>query len=495
VKAGGRLSQHPNIAPIFGAGTLASGQPYLIMPFYQRGSLAKRIDAEGALGEEEVVRLGRTLAGALEYVHQHGVLHRDIKPSNILFSDVGEPLLCDFGVARLTDSSVTLHTTGTSVVTWAYGPPEAFTGGQPTPAWDVYSLGVTIYTMLTGVPPFIEGDDVNIFAVLNRIGNVDPVDLRERGVSARVANAVRQAMAKSPGDRPVSAAEFRSLLTSDRVSGVGTGAAIRAATRDRAIGATSGECEGSAANTHRSDVLRRMGSPRPPLTGPLCTEPLRVTDVASPGGQLVVGAAASVTGATMIIGLAAHAARTGCGVVESTRKGIHQMINGDNRKLRRVLLVAGAAVSGVLLAPAAAWAAPGGTGHTVTITEHIHGTFDPGFDEPNPCTGAAVVSAEATGNVVMHETFFPTGDEVWATFTETGKVTVVDSNNVTFTGHFTVWGNFNLNEKNTNNTFTLTIKLSGSDGSTITQHEVQHFALNANGVVTVEFDRGHLTCG
>jgi len=58
-----------------------------------------------------------------------------------------------------------------------------------------------------------------------------------------------------------------------------------------------------------------------------------------------------------------------------------------------------------------------------------------------------------------------------------------------------VWGNFNLNERNTNNTFTLTVKLTGSDGSTISAHETQHFSLNANGVVTVDFDKMSLTCG
>jgi hypothetical protein len=92
-------------------------------------------------------------------------------------------------------------------------------------------------------------------------------------------------------------------------------------------------------------------------------------------------------------------------------------------------------------------------------------------------------------------TFFPAGDEVWATFTETGKITLADSNGVTYTGHLTLWGNFNLNERNSNNTFTLTVMLAGSDGSTITAHEVQHFALNANGVVTVNFDRPTLSCG
>jgi len=172
------------------------------------------------------------------------------------------------------------------------------------------------------------------------------------------------------------------------------------------------------------------------------------------------------------------------------------MINsGGNRKLRRAVLVVGAVVVGVLWAPAAAWAAPGGIGHTVTSTEHFHGTFDPELDSPNPCSGSDIVSSAAVGNGVMHETFFPAGDEVWATFTETGKVTVADSSGVTYTGHLTAWGNFNLNEKNSNNSFTFSIELSGSDGSTITAHEVQHFALNANGVVTVDFDRMTLTCG
>jgi hypothetical protein len=156
--------------------------------------------------------------------------------------------------------------------------------------------------------------------------------------------------------------------------------------------------------------------------------------------------------------------------------------------------LATATALGGLVAPAA-WAAPGGTGHTVTETQTFHGTFDPGFDTPNPCTGAAVVSASAVGNGVMHVTFFPAGDEGWGTFTETGKVTVLDSAGVTLTGHFTSWGNFNTNNKNSNSTFTLTVKLTGSDGSTVSLHEVQHFAVNANGVVTVEFDKPSLTCG
>jgi hypothetical protein len=171
------------------------------------------------------------------------------------------------------------------------------------------------------------------------------------------------------------------------------------------------------------------------------------------------------------------------------------MRHGSGRRIRRASLVVTAVGLGVFLVPAATWAAAGGTGHTVTMTEITHGSFDAGLEGPNPCSGADIVSADASGTVVNHVTFFPAGDEVWATFTETGQITIVDSNDVTYTGHLTVWGNFNLNEKNTNNSFTLTVVLKGSDGSSITAHEVQHFALNANGVVTDDFDTNRLTCG
>jgi hypothetical protein len=134
---------------------------------------------------------------------------------------------------------------------------------------------------------------------------------------------------------------------------------------------------------------------------------------------------------------------------------------------------------------------------TVTETENIHGAFTATFDF-NPCTGAAIASFDADGNVVAHVTYFledgePT--EVWATFTETGKLTLTDTNSVTYTGHFSAWGNFNLNERNTNNTSTLTFRASGSDGSSLIVRETAHFATNANGRITVSFERLSLDCG
>ena len=97
---------------------------------------------------------------------------------------------------------------------------------------------------------------------------------------------------------------------------------------------------------------------------------------------------------------------------------------------------------------------------------------------------------------VLSVTFFPDGDEVWATFTETGAISGTDDGTgATYSGHATAWGNFNLNERNTNSAFTLMIHATGSDGSSITAHETTMFGVNANGQVTVNFDKASLTCG
>jgi len=137
-------------------------------------------------------------------------------------------------------------------------------------------------------------------------------------------------------------------------------------------------------------------------------------------------------------------------------------------------------------------AAAGGIGHTVTITTHQHGVFtDP--NAFNPCTGHQI-TITVDGNSVQHVTFFPGSDEVWFTFTETGTFTGTDGD-VTYAGHFTVWAGFNVNEQNQNSTFTFSLRATGSDGSVIIGHETAHFALNANGTVTVSFDKMSFTCG
>jgi hypothetical protein len=162
--------------------------------------------------------------------------------------------------------------------------------------------------------------------------------------------------------------------------------------------------------------------------------------------------------------------------------------------MRRVGFAALGAVAVLALAGVgSAVAAPGGTGHTVTETDNFHGTQT--TTDVNPCTGNAIDLTQ-TSNIVNHLTYFPGGDEAWGTFTEEDKVTGVDEGTgVVYTGHSTFWGNFNVNERNANDTFTGSIHVVGNDGSSISYHEVTHETWNANGTLTVQFDKPSLTCG
>ena len=148
----------------------------------------------------------------------------------------------------------------------------------------------------------------------------------------------------------------------------------------------------------------------------------------------------------------------------------------------------------IVVAPASAGSP---NGQTVTETDHVHGMFyEP--NASNPCTGDTFNQGQGAlfdGNLVNHVTFFTKSDEGWGKFTETGSVTATDDGtDVSYSGHATAWGNFNMNERNQNSAFTLTIHLAGSDGSAITVHETTVFTMNATGGVTVNFDKLSMTC-
>jgi hypothetical protein len=162
---------------------------------------------------------------------------------------------------------------------------------------------------------------------------------------------------------------------------------------------------------------------------------------------------------------------------------------------RRGLLALAAVISlataGGLATAAAAAATTGDPGNPVTTTQNFHVVVT--FPSANPCTGhPAVVTADS--NVVTHETFFPATGEDHVTFTNEFSFTVVEAT-LTATGHFINHADLNLNQQNSNSSFTTSEHATGSDGSTVTFHEVAHVTLNADGTLTVSFDRPSLTCG
>lgn len=144
---------HPAIVRVLDVGR-ADGYAYLAMPLIEGQSLAERLAVSGVLDEAAAADIAWQIADALYYAHGQGVVHRDIKPSNILLTADGRAMLTDFGVARALDEA-DLTRTGHTVGTPAYMAPEQAAGGAPVDGRaDLYSLGVVLYHMMTGRPPF-----------------------------------------------------------------------------------------------------------------------------------------------------------------------------------------------------------------------------------------------------------------------------------------------------------------------------------------------------
>jgi hypothetical protein len=208
----GRLSNHPNIVPIYDSGVTADGLPYLVMPFVPGGSLADVVRERGPLPAPEVAALGAKLAGALASAHERGVLHRDVKPANVLLSPFGEPQLTDFGIARIDDTSATATAPQELALTVAYAAPEVLTGSPATARSDVYSLAATLFVLLTGEPPFRPRPDEVAVAFVLRVARETPGDLRQRGVPRELAEVVEAGLAKDPDQRVADAQELQRRL-------------------------------------------------------------------------------------------------------------------------------------------------------------------------------------------------------------------------------------------------------------------------------------------
>ncbi len=144
---------HPNIVRVLDYGHY-HGLPYLVMEYLPGGTLKQKIGQP--MPWQEASRLLTPIARALAYAHQVGILHRDIKPANILITHSGEPMLSDFGLAKLLDVQDGVDLTGSTGVigTPAYMAPEQMTGGKVDRRVDVYALGVVLYELVTGRTPY-----------------------------------------------------------------------------------------------------------------------------------------------------------------------------------------------------------------------------------------------------------------------------------------------------------------------------------------------------
>ncbi len=167
---------HPGIVPIYEVGE-KDGQHYFSMGFVDGQSLAKWV-AEGPLEPRAAAEMVKTVAEAVHYAHDNGVIHRDLKPGNILVDRDGRPRVTDFGLAKLTERGSELTGTGQILGTPSYMPPEQAAGkiDQIGPPVDVYSLGAILYCLLTGRPPFQAASPLE---TLLQVQNQEPVPPRQ----------------------------------------------------------------------------------------------------------------------------------------------------------------------------------------------------------------------------------------------------------------------------------------------------------------------------
>src|SRR5438094_5675316 len=154
---------HPNILPIYEVSESEDGLPFFSMKFADKGSLQENA---ASLRDEprKCVQLMTKVAHAVEYAHSRGVLHRDIKPGNILINDRCEPMVSDFGLAKLLDGNNDLTRSLTTFGTAGFIAPEQANGAAAdfTPAADVYSLGAVLFNVLAGRPPFPGSNPVSV---------------------------------------------------------------------------------------------------------------------------------------------------------------------------------------------------------------------------------------------------------------------------------------------------------------------------------------------
>jgi predicted Ser/Thr protein kinase len=195
-----RLS-HPNIVPLHAFGE-HEGMLYYVMGYVDGESLAERLAREGRLAEPESRRILASVADALHYAHEQGVLHRDVKPQNILIEKgSGRPMLTDFGISKITAEGTALTSTGVVVGTPDYMSPEQASGSPDLgPRSDLYSLGVVGYAMLSGTLPF-QGRTPGEVLVKRLTSQAPPPPIPAGDVSPVLVEAVMKCLSKDPERR------------------------------------------------------------------------------------------------------------------------------------------------------------------------------------------------------------------------------------------------------------------------------------------------------
>jgi len=201
---------HPAVVAVYDTGADETGR-FIVMELVEGRSLEAILRDQAQLDPDRAASVAARVADALAAAHAAGIVHRDIKPANVMVAEDGSVKVLDFGIARTRDTT-TLTQNAAVLGTAAYMAPEQALGKPADERSDIYSLGCVLYALLAGHPPFT-GDGAA--AVLHQHANIAPDPLRAQNsrVSPALETLVMEMLAKSPSERPQTAAQVRDRLT------------------------------------------------------------------------------------------------------------------------------------------------------------------------------------------------------------------------------------------------------------------------------------------
>jgi len=201
---------HPNIVAVYDWGE-EDGTYFIVMEYVEGETLREKIRSNVRLTADEAADIGVDVAAALAFAHRGGVVHRDVKPGNILITPTGQVKVTDFGIARAGGVSEGLTQTGSVMGTATYFSPEQAQGLPVDARSDVYALGVVLYEMVSGVPPF--SGDTPVAIAYKHVREDPPAPTTHNpDLPAPFEQIVAVAMAKNPADRYPSADDLRADL-------------------------------------------------------------------------------------------------------------------------------------------------------------------------------------------------------------------------------------------------------------------------------------------
>ena len=288
---------HPNIVSVYDWGRVGNTY-FMAMEYVEGRTLADILRSDQALTSAQAADIASEVASALSFAHRNGVVHRDVKPANILIGSTGVVKVADFGIARAVDTAQEANLTQTGAVmgTATYFSPEQAQGGQPDPRSDVYSLGIVLYEMVAGAPPFLGENAVGV-AYKQVHDQPRPLNQIVLDIPRAFEAIVAKCLAKDPSIRYQSADALRDDLRRFR-EGADVGALIEA------LGGSMGAVTTVMASTPmapRSDAMTTQAMPvvgaNDGLSG--MVTPAAGVPVAGPGGTQVMPQVAVPRGAVL----------------------------------------------------------------------------------------------------------------------------------------------------------------------------------------------------